>query len=97
MNRVLADTLAFFNAFIAIVLFAACAFLGFRLITFAGPGVGLVIGALGGLALSAFICGTIAFVALIESHLRTLAEGGTDRGSTRDASSLTAMRQEPSL
>lgn len=94
MNRVLADTLAFLNAFIAIVVIAACAYLGYRTITFAGQGVGLIIGAVGGLVLAAFVCGSIAFVALIESHLRTMAEGGVDR---RAGSRHVPMRQEPSL
>ena len=70
MNRVLADTLGFLNALLAIAIVLICALAGYR-----SPGLGgagLLLGAVGGLLLASVVCGLIAYVALIERHLAAL-------------------------
>ncbi len=99
MNRVLADTLAFLNVVIAVVIILIGALFGNRFITFAGDVVGLAIGAVLGVILAALICGTIAYIALIERHLREIALGGTKSvtRSAAPAASAISERREPSI
>ena len=94
LNRFLFDTLTFLNGFIAVVIM-----LSFSVISWSYPElngaspVGLVVGALVGLAIAAFICGTISFMALIERHLRTIA----GRYQSDGLAPLTVGRQEPRM
>lgn len=97
MNRFLFDTLTFLNGFLAVILIALFTFLGWFHPAFLDMRpVGLIVGALTGITAAAVVCGTIAFLALIERHLRTIAErrptvaGSSERYDDRG-------RQEPRL
>lgn len=93
LNRFLFDTLKFLNGFIAVAIIALSAVAGWTYPIFrAAPPLGLLFGALAGVAFAALVCGSIAFLALIERHLRTIA----DRDSTSTAPASIG-RQEPRL
>lgn len=98
MNRLLFDTLTFLNAFIAILAIVACAFVGWNMPAFAGAKIiGLVMGGGIGLVLSAIVCGTLAYFALMERHMRTIAET-VSRTQTRPAGDRDFdVRREPSI
>lgn len=93
LSRFLFDTLTFLNGFIAVAIIALSTVAGWSYPIFrAAPPLGLLLGALVGVVFAALICGTIAFLALIERHLRTIADRNS--GSTAPAS---IGRQEPRL
>jgi tetrahydromethanopterin S-methyltransferase subunit C len=71
MNNFLAKTLTSINALIAVVIFAYFTLLGPILTGM--PIIGLVLGAIVGVIVAALVCGTIAFLALIERHLAEIA------------------------
>lgn len=94
MNRLLADTLSFLNGLIAVVIIVAGGGIGYFSVTFAGQRpLGLLIGALIGLVVAAFVCGAIAYLALIEAHLRKIAAGSAYHAENPDQS----LRREPTL
>ena len=77
MNRQLADTLGFINGLLAIAILVVCAYLGYAGGLGAGNKLGgLLVGSIAGLGIAGSICGLIAFLVLIEGHLRTLAGAG---------------------
>jgi membrane associated rhomboid family serine protease len=76
MNNFLAKTLSSINALIAIVILAFSTLSGATAAAQGGSGmfiVGAILGAIGGIVVAALICGTIAFLALIERHLSEIA------------------------
>lgn len=86
MARFLADTLSGLNIAIAALIAILCAAIGFQWakstgdnLTF-GAGIGLAVG----LVSAAVICGTLAMLSLIESHLRLIADDVEEMRS-RDA------------
>ena len=81
MNRFIFDTLAFLNGLLALLTIAACTFIGYNslLLASARP-LGALLGFVVGIVASAVLCGTIAFMALIEQHLRAIAEARSRAG-----------------
>ena len=83
MNNFLAKTLASINALIAIIILAVSTLsTGAAASAQGGSGmfvVGAMIGAIGGIVLASLICGTIAFLPLIERHLSVLAAATKSR------------------
>lgn len=75
MNRFIFDTLAFLNGLLAVITIAACTFVGYNgpLMASARP-IGALLGLGIGIVTAAVLCGAIAFTALIEQHLRTIAD-----------------------
>ncbi|MEO5807908.1 hypothetical protein [Devosia sp.] len=95
MNRFLADMLGFLNIVVASAIIAAGALVGYGSQVFTGrESTGLMIGGTVGLIVAAFFCGTIAYLALIEGHLRTIAEY---RGGGAGGMPSPLVRQEPRL
>lgn len=79
MNRMLASALSLLNGLIALLIVAASTLVGWRWPGFGdAQGFGLAVGFLGGVVIATLACGTIAILALIEKHLRTLV---AQRGS----------------
>ena len=76
MNRILASMLATLNSLVAIGIILAGG--GFGFISAqnvgSGPVIGLVIGLLGGAVVAGLVCGLIAYIVLIEDHLRHIAD-----------------------
>ena len=99
MNRFLFDTLTFLNGFIAVVIIVISAGAGWFNPYFESTQVvGVVLGALAGITTAALICGTIAFLALIERHMRTIAERApSPRVHHSDRLFVQDERQEPRL
>ena len=99
MNRILFDTLIFLNGFLAVLAIGLGAYVGWNMPMFAvmRP-VGLLIGAGAGLTFAALVCGTLSYFALMERHMRMIAEtvagGGGVRPSEARAAPM-AGRQEP--
>jgi hypothetical protein len=73
MNNFLAKTLASINALIAVVILAFCTLSGATAASAQGGSGMFVIGAIVGIAVAALVCGTIAFLTLIERHLSVIA------------------------
>lgn len=77
MNNFLAKTLSSINALIAIVILAFSTLSGATAAAAQGGSgmfiVGAILGVIGGIVVAALICGTIAFLALIERHLSEIA------------------------
>lgn len=85
MNRLLANTLTYLNVAVAIIIVAASTLFG----TIALPVLGGLFGLIGGIILAALVCGTVAYIALIEKHLRKLASDGGMQTKT--------IRREPTI
>jgi hypothetical protein len=65
----------FLNGLIAVIAILAGLIAGWNAPAFATmQPIGLIVGGLGGLVVSAVVCGILAFFGLIEDHLRTLAD-----------------------
>lgn len=93
MNRLLADTLGFINGLLAVVIVLAGALVGYSGTLGTGNRIlGLVVGSVAGLLIAGSLCGLIAFLVLIEGHLRTLA-GAAPRSASPDFE----QRREPRL
>lgn len=93
MNRLLADILSFLNGLLAVGIVGVGALMGFGSAYLEGNRlVGLLIGTVLGFVVAGGVCGTIALLALIESHLRRLVNDGelSSRGYSRG-------RREPEL
>lgn len=77
MNNFLAKTLSSINALIAIAIVAASTLSGgTAAVTQGGSGnflLGAIIGGIIGIVVASLICGTIAFLTLIERHLSVIA------------------------
>ncbi|TCU10490.1 hypothetical protein [Rhizobium sullae] len=77
MNNFLAKTLASINALIAVVILAFCTLSGATTASAQGGSgmlvIGAIVGAIAGIAVAALVCGTIAFLTLIERHLSVIA------------------------
>lgn len=75
MNRVLASVLATLNSLVAIFIIVAGGLVGFSSARTAGyePAIGVIGGLLVGAVAAGLVCGLIAYVVLIEGHLRRLA------------------------
>ena len=100
MNRFFIDALSLINSFLAVVIIGICALAGLSapMLRSSQP-MGLVLGILIGIAIAALVCGTLAFFALMERHLRTIAEGAQRSAGQpigRDAGS-NSQRREPLL
>ena len=76
MNRFLADTLNFLNLILAFVIVAGFTLAAYRASSGSIPLTGLA--ALFGIVIAALVCGTIAYLALIERHLAILANGRSE-------------------
>lgn len=78
MNRMLASTLAAVNVLCAFLIIAAFTIGGFGAAASQGAPslLGLAIGFIVGLLVASLICGTIAFIVLIERHLAFLVKTG---------------------
>ncbi|SFQ06563.1 hypothetical protein SAMN05216176_101180 [Nitratireductor indicus] len=88
MNRILADALSALNIAIAIVVVLGFTYFGYRALSGFGASIGFVVGAL----TAVLICGYVAYLSLIESHLRKLA--GSENPSPENAP---AIRREPNF
>jgi hypothetical protein len=99
MNRILFDTLTFLNGFIALTIIAVSTLVGWNHPLFAAAKpIGAVLGGVFGLTAAAVICGTLAFFALMERHMRTIAERGpVPRVHPSDRLFVSDDRQEPRL
>ncbi|MDB5537517.1 MAG: hypothetical protein JWP26_126 [Devosia sp.] len=98
MNRLIFDTLAFLNAFIAVLLIGVCALAGWNApLFFMAKPLGLIVGGGVGLVAAAVVCGSLAFFALVERHLRTIAEGQSAPRTSAGSLSGQIVRQEPRL
>ncbi|OWK23725.1 hypothetical protein AJ87_29200 [Rhizobium yanglingense] len=77
MNNFLAKTLASINALIAIVILAFITLSGATAASAQGESgmfvIGAIFGAIAGIVVAALVCGTIAFLTLIERHLSVIA------------------------
>ncbi|GEM_PF-1457243 len=75
MNRFIFDALTFLNGLLAIITIGACTFVGYNtpLMASARP-VGALLGLGTGIVTASLLCGAIAFMALIEQHMRAIAE-----------------------
>ena len=77
MNNFLAKTLSSINALIAIVILAFFTLSGATGASVQGGSgmfaIGAILGAIAGIVVAALICGTIAFLTLIERHLAEIA------------------------
>lgn len=95
MNRFIFDTLTFLNGLIAVASVVICAYAGSAspLLSQSAKVTGAVFGGIIGLIVAALLCGTIAFMALLEQHLRTIAENSGKAPSTAPV----AGRKEPLL
>ncbi len=84
MNRFLASTLSTLNAVFAllIILVAAASGATGGGYYYGGPLslTGAIMGGLAGVLVAALICGTIAFLTLIERHLSVLADAAKKNG-----------------
>ncbi|OLP44569.1 hypothetical protein [Rhizobium oryziradicis] len=87
MNLFLARTLSTLNAVFALLIIviatASGATGGSYYYYYGGSGIsltGAIFGGLGGVLIAALICGTIAFLTLIERHLSVLAEAAKRNG-----------------
>ncbi|MBB3655433.1 ABC-type multidrug transport system permease subunit [Rhizobium sp. BK650] len=69
MNNFLAKTLSSINALIAIVILAYFTLAGAMYMHL----IGAILGAIVGIVVAALVCGTIAFLTLIERHLAEIA------------------------
>jgi phage-related minor tail protein len=98
MNRFLFDTLTFINGFLAVIIIAGFTLQGWVNPYMQGAKVlGVIIGLLAGIAVAAVVCGTIAFLALIERHMRTIADRGPAPLVHPSDRLLDYGRQEPRL
>jgi len=100
MNRILFDTLTFLNGFLAVIAIGLGALMGWNMPMFAVmKPLGLILGAGVGLTLAALICGTLAYFALMERHMRRIADSVANTGGVHpsDRTSPSAPRQEPRL
>jgi hypothetical protein len=94
LNRFLFDTLTFLNGFIAVIIILGAAVTGWSSPMFRGaPVMGGIAGALVGITMAALVCGAIAFLALIERHLHTIAE----KSQPDHGAAAPATRQEPRM
>jgi hypothetical protein len=77
MNRLLASTLEILNIVLAvgIVLFSVSAFSGVGVAIGLKPSISLLLSFGIGIVIAGVVCGLIAMIALIEGHLRTIANG----------------------
>lgn len=100
MNRILFDTLTFLNGFLAVIAIGLGALLGWNMPMFAMvKPLGLLLGAGIGLTFAALICGTLAYFALMERHMRRIADSVSNTGAIRQGASIAPIssRQEPRL
>jgi len=76
MNRFIFDTLTFLNGLIAVASVVICAYAASAspLLSQSAKAISAILGGIVGLIVAALLCGTIAFMALLEQHLRTIAE-----------------------
>ncbi|WP_336741298.1 hypothetical protein [Aureimonas altamirensis] len=99
MNRLLANTLSAMNGFIAIVIVVAFGVSGWN--TIGGNTIGMIFGVLIGIGVAGLVCGVVAYLTLIERHLRVIASGckvpaGKDVRS-REQPASRSSRVDPSL
>lgn len=93
MNRFIFDTLAFLNGLLAIIAIGVFTFAGYNNLYMASARpLGALLGLGVGIAVAAVLCGAIAFMALIEQHLRTIAEATLHAGSVPSEA-----RREPTI
>lgn len=99
MNRFLAEALNILNGMVAFLLVVSFALGGHRLLPPTLPdALSLAIGAVVGIVLAAFICGMVAYVALIERHLGEIAKGMRETAGPMQARPApTHTRQEPQM
>lgn len=101
MNRILFDTLTFLNGFLALIAVGLGAFVGWNMPMFAAmKPIGLLLGAGAGLTFAALVCGTLAYFALMERHMRRIADSVAGAGAGRSGEFRAAPvtgRQEPRL
>jgi len=88
MNRALAETLSFLNGLIAVVMVLFGLAAGYRIS--GGTILGTLSGGFVGFLSAALACGTIAYLALIERHLATIAGANPDNLAR-------GIRREPKL
>jgi preprotein translocase subunit SecF len=88
MNRLLADSLTTLNSLLALVITIAGAAYGM----YSAGIIGLLFGVAGGLIVAALACGFIAYVSLIEHHLRQISKAVRGQSEKQDA---TPERIEP--
>lgn len=76
MNRLLASTLELLNILLAVVIVLVCVsfFSGIGLTLGFSPFLSLLLSVIAGVVIAGVVCGLIAMIALIEDHLRTIAE-----------------------
>jgi len=88
MNRLLADAVVALNQLGALIIIVVCLLAGYGIASRSGSpgGVGLFIGGFVGIFVAGFFCGIVALLALIESHLRVLAERTRKNTQTTAAS-----------
>lgn len=100
MNRFLFDALTFLNGVLAMLIIGLGVYVGLRSpsLAYMQP-FGLILGTLAGVTLAAAVCGTLAFFALMERHMRTIAEGvqNTNTSFSRESAASYSNRREPSL
>lgn len=92
MNRIFASILNFLNALIGVVIIIAGIGIGLGLLRNGSPG-GFLLAAGGSVIVAGITCGLIAYLALIEQHLRAIA-GGTE---IEPSVSRTRERTDPTL
>lgn len=74
MNRILFETMTFLNGFIALAIIVGGAFAGGTMLEMGRPSaLGMVLGAGAGFICAALLCGTIAYFALMERHMRQIS------------------------
>lgn len=98
MNRILFDTLTFLNGFLAVIAIAVGALMGWNMPAFATmKPVGLLLGSGAGLVFAALVCGTLAYFALMERHMRRIADSVGQGDRSRGVATSQGGRQEPKL
>lgn len=90
MNRFLAQSLSIINGLVAILIIVGFTLAG-RHFGMTAPGMGMMFGAIVGVIVAAFVCGLVAYMALIERHLAQMARSSGNTGAPAP------RRQEPSL
>lgn len=93
MNRLLASTLEILNIVLAagIVVVSMAFFTGFCTALGYSSSTSLIIATIIGVVIAGVVCGSIAMIALIENHLRVIAEG------QQMGSMPIARRREPNV